>query len=66
MIVPSWMYWVAIAALGAAVLGQQVRVSNAQRATAQLRLEYETEMRGRAEDLAKYREEKAAIAATSG
>lgn len=64
MIVPSWMYWVAIAALGAAVLGQQVRVSNAQRATAQLRLDYEKEQRGRADDLAKYREEKATIAAT--
>lgn len=63
MIVPSWVYWLAIAGLGAALLGQQVRVGNAKRETLALQLQYEKEQRGRADDLAKYRQEKAAIAA---
>lgn len=63
MIVPSWVYWLAIAGLGAALLGQQVRVGNAKRETLALQLQYEKEQRGRADDLAKFRQEKAAIAA---
>lgn len=63
MIVPSWVYWVAIAALAAAVFGQQARVSNAKREIAGLRADVAEEMRERAEDLAKYRQEKADLAA---
>lgn len=63
MIVPSWVYWVAIAALAAAVFGQQARVSNAKREIAELRADVAEEMRERAEDLAKYRQEKADLAA---
>lgn len=63
MIVPSWVYWVAIAALGAVVFGQQARVANAKRESLALQLQYEKEQRGRADDLAKFRQEKAAIAA---
>jgi hypothetical protein len=62
--IPAWVYWLALAGLGAALLGQQVRLGNAKRETMVLQLQYEKEQRGRADDLAKYREEKAAIAAT--
>ena len=63
MIVPSWVYWVAIAALGAVVFGQQARVANAKRETAEVRAEFDRIARERAEDLANYRQEKAELAA---
>ena len=63
MIVPSWVYWVAIAALGAVVFGQQARVANAKRETSEVRAEFDRIGRERAEDLAKYRQEKADLAA---
>jgi len=63
MIVPGWVYWIAIAALAAAVMGQQARVANAKRETAEVRAEIDREKRERAEDLAAYRAEKAAVAA---
>lgn len=63
MIVPSWVYWVAIAALAAAVFGQQTRVANAKRETSAVRAEFDRIGRERAEDLAKYRQEKADLAA---
>lgn len=63
MIVPSWVYWVGIAALAAAVFGQQTRVANAKRETSEVRAEFDRIGRERAEDLAKYRQEKADLAA---
>lgn len=63
MIVPGWVYWVAIAALAAAVFGQQARVANAKRETSEVRAEFDRIARERAEDLAKYRQEKADLAA---
>ena len=63
MIVPSWVYWMAIAALAAAVFGQQTRVANAKRETSAVRAEFDRIGRERAEDLAKYRQEKADLAA---
>lgn len=63
MIVPGWVYWIAIAALAAAVMGQQARVANAKRETAEVRAEIDREKRERAEDLAAHRAEKAAVAA---
>lgn len=63
MIVPSWVYWVAIAALAAVVLGQQARVANAKRETAEVSAAIDKEKRERAEDLAAYRQEKADLAA---
>lgn len=63
MIVPSWVYWVVIAALTAAVFGQQARVANAKRETSEVRAEFDRIGRERAEELAKYRQEKADLAA---
>ena len=63
MIVPSWVYWVVIAALTAAVFGQQARVANAKRETSEVRAEFDRIDRERAEELAKYRQEKADLAA---
>lgn len=62
-VIPSWVYWVIIAALGALVFTQQTRIEKVKRETAELRSAYDKQGRERAEELANYKDEKAKIAA---
>jgi hypothetical protein len=62
MIVPSWVYWLAIAGVASLVVGQEARVQSLKADIANIGAERDKEARARAEDLANYRSEKADLA----